>query len=161
MTVRLLLATLALVAALTSAPAAAQDSRLVYGDPYGYFSTDAQYEAWYALRAGLEANFEDICGDSFCEGDYGNITPLRFECSVQQYTGRIGQCAWSFAASAEAIDPATGALAVEVPAWTCLVPLPPRTRIDALLAALAGDSPLYAALPGAGGSIYDALVDCL
>lgn len=142
-------------------PAQADAWRPPFTDPYAYFTQDAQYEAWQALRAGLDLGFEDICGDTFCEGDYSNITPLRFQCSVQQQTGRIGACAWSFAASGEEIDPRNGQIAVERPAWTCSIPLPAGTTIDALLAALAGDEPLHAGLPGGGGSVYDALSDCL
>ena len=142
-------------------PAHADAWRPPFVDPYSYFTEDAQYEAWYALRAGLELGFEEICGDTFCEGDYSNLTPLRFECSVQLQTGRMGACSWSFAASSEEIDPRSGQLAIDVPAWSCAIPLAPGVTMPQLLAALAGDEPLHATLPGGSGSIYDALGDCL
>ena len=139
----------------------AQSHRMIYTDPYSYFTTDAQFEAWYSLRARLAVDFDDICGDTFCEGDFSNITPLRFQCSVQRGSGRIGRCVWSFAASNEDIDPATGALDVQQPSWQCPIPIAPHTTIDALLAALAGDDPLDTPLPGTLLTIYDGLVHCL
>lgn len=154
----------ALVAAATLAAttASAQSTaRAAYVDPYDYFTTDAQYEAWYSLRARLAAGFDQICGDTFCEGDFSNITPLRFECSVQRGSGRIGSCVWSFAASSEEIVPATGRIEVLQPSWQCPIPLAPHTTIDALLAGLAGDDPLDTPLPGTTLSIYDALAHCL
>ena len=162
MHVRSLFAALAFASiAVHTTHAGAQSASMRYSDPYAYFTTDAQYEAWYSLRAGLEIDFDEICGDTFCEGDYSNITPLRFQCSVQQASGRIGHCVWSFAASNEDIDPRNGDVAVQAPAWSCSIALAPQVTIDALLAALAGDSPLHAPLPGSGSSIYDALADCL
>jgi hypothetical protein len=158
---RSLLAAIATLFIAVHAPqAAAQSTRAHYIDVYGYFTTDAQFEAWAALRAGLEADFDDICGDTFCEGDWSNITPLRLRCSVQIGSGRIGHCTWSFAASNEEIDPHTGAIAVETQAWQCALPIAPHTTIDALLAALAVDAPLYASLPGSAMSIYDGLAAC-
>ncbi|MGN6518965.1 MAG: hypothetical protein ACTHK2_06040 [Dokdonella sp.] len=139
----------------------AQSHRVTYTDPYSYFTTDAQFEAWYSLRARLAVDFDDICGDTFCEGDFSNITPLRFQCSVQRGSGRIGGCVWSFAASNEDIDPATGALDVQQPSWQCPIPIAPHTTIEALLSALAGDDPLDTPLPGTPLTVYDGLLHCL
>ena len=162
MHLRPLLATIALAILTAQAlPAHADAWRPPFVDPYSYFSEDAQYEAWFALRAGLELGFEAICGDTFCEGDYSNITPLRFQCSVQLRSGRIGACTWTFAASNEEIDPASGQMSIDAPIWRCSVPLAPHVTIDDLLVALAGNEPLHATLPGDAGSIYDALGDCL
>ncbi|HEU4665334.1 MAG TPA: hypothetical protein VFS55_14995, partial [Dokdonella sp.] len=141
------IAALALLIAAAS-PAHAQIQRSYYTDPYGYFTTDAQFEAWYSLRARLASAFDDVCGDTFCEGDFSNITPLRFQCSVQHGSGRIGGCVWSFAASNEDIDPATGGMEVQQPSWQCPIPVSAHTTIDALMDALAGDDPLHTPLPG-------------
>lgn len=131
-----------------------------YVDVSAYVQTEAEIEAWYALIAGLEREFDAICGDTFCEGEYSNIEPLRYRCSVHATSGQIGACVWVLAASDEAIDPASGAIAVHSQHWECRTPLAPETTLADLLAALAGGSPLRAPLPG-GGSIYDGLVDCL
>jgi hypothetical protein len=143
--------------ALGSAPARAAG----YVDVSSYLTTDPQIEAWYALRAGLKRNFDEVCGDTFCEGEYSNIESLRYRCSVHAFTGRIGMCVWVFAASDEQIDPATGRIRVASQAWQCRTPLAPRTRIEELLVALQGDAPLRAPLPGTTRTIYDGLIDCL
>lgn len=162
MHLRPLLATITLATLAAQAlPAHADAWRPPFVDPYSYFTEDAQYEAWYALRAGLELGFEEICGDTFCEGDYSNIAPLRFQCSVQQRSGRIGTCTWSFAASNEEIDPRDGQLTVDAPTWICAIPIAPAVTIAELLVALEGDDPLFAPLPGGLESVYDSLVDCL
>lgn len=150
-----------IAAAMCATAASAQSMRGSYTDPYTYFTTDAQYEAWYSLRARLATGFDDVCGDTFCEGDFSNITSLRFECSVQRGSGRIGSCVWSFAASSEEIVAATGRIDVLQPTWQCPIPVAPHTTIDGLLAALAGDDPLHTPLPGTTLSIYDGLTHCL
>lgn len=126
-----------------------------------YLRTDAELNGWYELRYQLRRNFDDICGDTFCEGDYSNIESLRFRCSVEQSSGVIGRCVWVFAGSNEEIDPATGTIQVTPKVWRCRAPLAPKTTASALLGALAGEQPLHARLPGALVSIYDGLVDCL
>jgi hypothetical protein len=158
---RPLLATIVLGIAAAHPLHAAGPSTRAYVDVYEYFTSDAQFEAWFTLRAGLEADFDNICGDTFCEGDWSNITPLRLRCSVQLGSGRIGHCVWSFAASNEEIDPRGGAIGVDTLTWRCALPIAPHTTIDALLAALAVDEPLYAPLPGGTASIYDGLAECL
>jgi hypothetical protein len=109
----------------------------------------------------MKRNFDDICGDTFCEGDYSNIESLRYRCSVNQVSGRIGMCAWVFAASNEGIDSATGEISAQTKFWQCRTPLASHTRIEELLTALAGDSPLYATLPGSNDTILNGLIDCL
>ncbi|HEY0232838.1 MAG TPA: hypothetical protein VGC55_16450 [Dokdonella sp.] len=128
---------------------------------YEFFTSDAQYEDWYALTTGLRSDFDDICGDTFCEGDYSNLQPLSFHCSVEQVSGRIGSCIWTFAGSYEEIDAASGAISVDARTWNCPTPLAARTKMTALLAALAVSHPLQAPLPGTQTTIYDGLIDCL
>jgi len=132
-----------------------------YIDASSYFTRDQDFEAWHVLRSGLERNFDDVCGDTFCEGDYSNLQTLRYQCSVNAASGRIGTCLWVFAGSNEEIDPATGRIRVDAKAWRCRTPLASRTTIEELLAALRGDEPLHATLPGTDRSIYDGLGDCL
>ena len=132
-----------------------------YGDATEYFQTDAQYETWFDLTRALRRDFDWICGDTFCEGDYSNIQPLRYRCSVHRASGRIGMCTWVFAASHEEIAQATGRIGVQRAFWQCATPLAAGTTIDQMLDALAVDEPLYALLPGTGRSIMDGLIDCL
>lgn len=144
-------------AALAAAPAASAE----YVDASAYLQTDAGIEAWYALRRNLRLNFDAICGDTFCEGDYSNIESLRYGCSVHRVTGRLGMCGWTFAASDEAVDPATGKMVARHAGWFCRSPATAGTTIEALLQALQGDEPLYAPLPGTTATLFDGLVDCL
>ncbi len=132
-----------------------------YVDASAYLQAEADIDAWLTLRYQLHRNFDDICGDAFCEGEYSNIQSLRYVCSVHRVSGRIGSCGWSFAASEESVAPRDGRISVESPAWLCLSPLAPGTTIEALLGALQGEEPLHAVLPGRAVTLYDGLVDCL
>ncbi|TYT27197.1 hypothetical protein FZO89_13515 [Luteimonas viscosa] len=133
-----------------------------YIDITGYLQTDAQYEAWFNLTRGLRRGFDEICGDTFCEGEYSNIQSLRYLCSVHRVSGRIGMCSWTFAASHEEIAPTNGRIGVERAFWQCRTPLPSGTTIEQLLAALGDeDEPLYAPLPGTQRTMMDGLIDCL
>lgn len=155
----LLAATLA--AGLPGGTASAQATP-EYVDVSAYPMDDARYEAWLMLRNALRQDFDEICGDTFCEGDYSNIEPLRFRCSVERTSGRIGMCAWMFAASNEEIDPATGRVVVAQRGfWRCRAPLAKGTTLIAFLDALQGPRPLYAALPGTSRTLMDGLIDCL
>ncbi|WAS90776.1 hypothetical protein [Nannocystis punicea] len=155
--------TLLLAAAVPFAALGATPAEAVCGyvDASDYVQGDAQIDAWYSMLSELKQDFDDVCGDTFCEGDYSNIESLGYRCSVHQASGRIGQCVWMFAASSEEIDPETGEVLAEPHFWRCPTPLAPDTTIEELLAAVAGQSPLYAPLPGSDLSIYDGLVDCL
>lgn len=146
---------------LATGTASAQTAPRNYVEAGSWVRTDADIEAWYTLLANLRRNFDDICGDTFCEGDWSNIQALRMRCSVETGSGSIGRCVWIFAASNEEIDAATGRILVDTHTWRCRAPIVRGTTLPELLAALAGDEPLYAALPRGGGSIYDGLIDCL
>jgi hypothetical protein len=117
---------------------------------------DATWTPWLTARAALSKAFDDICGDTFCEGDFANIEPLSLTCAIDASTQHVTSCAWPFArgeldVSAGGFDPR---------ADTVVCPFTVDASLDALLVALAED-PLYAPLPGQQKSIYDALGDCL
>lgn len=148
--------------------AAACGNQVAHAGPAGQYveasaalRTDAEVEAWYGIAIQLRDHFDEICGDTFCEGDYSNLQPLRFQCSVEARSRRIGACVWSFAGSQESVDPATGRIAVQPGFWQCRMPLAPRTKLDRLLVALNGPQPLYAKLPGTERTVLDGLIDCL
>lgn len=155
---------LATALALAWAPSqadAAAAPRAGYSDLSHQWREPAQVEAWYGAMSRLRRDFDQICGDTFCEGEYSNIHALRFVCSAEPWSGLVGRCVWVFAASQEEIDPATGQVEVRARHWSCPVALSPLTRAKTLLAALDVERPLYAPLPGVGRSIYDGLIDCL
>lgn len=132
-------------------------------------SDDAEYERWLTARRALESSFDQICGDTFCGGDWSNLYSLGFECSVSSKQGSVRDCLWTFAASDDVVDGATGAIATRHAFFACHVD--PTGGAADLLDAL-GDDPLYASLPGVpapadgdldgneGTSLYDLLSDC-
>lgn len=132
-----------------------------YTDLAATLRDDADIDAWYGIVHALRVDFDEICGDTFCEGDYSDIESLRFVCSADPASGEVGQCVWSFAASDEQVDARRGRVRVAIPGWRCVSPLAPHTTVRELLAALAVAHPLYAPLPRTGATLYDGLSDCL
>jgi hypothetical protein len=132
-----------------------------YVDAVDYSGHEQGWDTFYDLEARLFRGFDDVCGDTFCEGEYSNIQPLRYRCSVERATGIMGECAWAFAASNQAIEPSNGRIAVEVPVWHCRTPLAPGTRIEDFYRALDVRNAIHARLPGSRQSIYEGLTDCL
>lgn len=133
-----------------------------YIDAGSYFTESADIDAWYSLTFGLKSDFDEVCGDTFCEGDYSNYESLGFRCSIEQGSGVMGHCVWTFAASQDEIDPDTGEVSVAGEIWSCTMPLEPGTAARDFVQALAGsDEPLHARLPGSERALYDGLIDCL
>jgi hypothetical protein len=134
-----------------------------YVDARDYFTSPEAIDGWYALTRSLKSDFDAICGDTFCEGDYGNYESLGFRCSVERRSGVVGRCVWILAASQDEIDPATGKVTVHGKVWRCAMPIAKNTAAAALLGELShpGQEPLHARLPGSERSLYDGLVDCL
>lgn len=160
--VRLAAAALSALAAFSVAPAAAQPAAPA-GSPYvepGSYLDEAHYERWFWITRRLVHDFDQICGDTFCEGEYTNIQSLRFACSVHRLSGALGGCGWSFAASDEWIG-ARGAIGSERVSWQCVAPIAPRTHIHDVIAALDVEEPLYAPIPGTDASFFDVLAGCL
>jgi hypothetical protein len=158
--VALTASSLAMVAS-PNAAAATTSSTANYIDIGSYLTTDADINAWYSAVGQLKRNFDDVCGDTFCEGDYSNIESLDYRCSVEKTTGIIGRCTWAFAASNEEVKASTGNILVDTQNWRCRSPLAPHTRAADLIAALNVNHPIRSILPGTSHSIYDGLVDCL
>ncbi|WP_458072022.1 hypothetical protein [Rhodanobacter sp. BL-MT-08] len=147
-------------AAAPTTPASAASSA-DYVDINSYLTSDADINAWYSITSQLRKNFDDVCGDTFCEGDYSNIESLDYRCSVDRTTGVIGRCVWVFAASNEEVNAKTGNFTVDNQHWRCRSPLAPKTRVADLIAALNVSNPIRVILPGSSQSIYDGLVNCL
>src|SRR5687767_5093231 len=66
--------------------------KTTYVDLGDFVSSDADIERWLEIRQGLTEDFDQICGDTFCEGEYSNIYSLGFTCSVSSIQGRIREC---------------------------------------------------------------------
>ena len=134
-------------------------STTTYVDILDFSKTDQGQ--WYDLIHNLDHEFDEVCGDTFCEGDYSNIQPLTFSCSVSSKVGNIKDCAWTFAAAQVDVDTRTAAIVVDAPTYQCHIKM--KTTATKLVQILAGADPLHAALPGAPvttPSIYDQLGDC-
>ncbi|GLQ49789.1 hypothetical protein ACFFJT_03375 [Dyella flava] len=121
----------------------------------------SQRDAWSDATYFLMKNFNDVCGDTFCEGEYSNIQELRYRCSVDANTGIVGECAWLFAASEEQINPIDGKIIAQPKIWACVSPLAPQTHAVDLVQALANQRPLFSELPQTDESLFDGLIDCL
>lgn len=114
-----------------------------------------------AVEAALVRGFDQVCGDTFCEGEYSNLQALRFRCSVATVSGRVQACAWTFTGSTAQVEPVTGVIEVDAPTWTCHSPVASGTPLTKLLRLLEQRDPLHVPLPGTGESLYDGLVECL
>jgi hypothetical protein len=133
-----------------------------YVDMYDYLPTWQQQDAWLNLQYALKRDFDSVCGDTFCSGEFTNIEALRYQCSVNRSTGVIGECIWTFAASDESVNPDTGKVVVNPRIWQCRSPLAPYTHAEELIQAL-GDTnrPLSRPLPRSNQTLHYSLSDCL
>lgn len=147
----------------TSAAYGSRRPRREYTDARWYFTNDADINAWYVLTYELEDAFDDICGDTFCEGEYSNYQSLGIRCSVEKRSGTLGTCIWTFAASQDEVVAATGDITVSTATFRCKLPLARDTPVSEFLGVLgsSSDGSLYARLPRSEASIFDGLADCL
>lgn len=149
-----LLAALLLTGAAHAAP--------VFVDARDYPTPGAGHERFLAAERMLVRGFDDVCGDTFCEGQYYNLWAMRLRCSVQQATGVVGSCVWTFAGSDTRVQN-YGRIDVDHGSYACTLPLAPETRLEQLLQVwlVAGHEAIDAPLPGTTTSVYDGLTDCL
>ena len=127
---------------------------------------DASFTSWVNLRTTLRDNFDDVCGDTFCEGDYSNLEPVRLRCSVESASGKLKSCKYVFAGSYEDINASTGSIKVTAKTFSCAIAVsgvPVAGFLSTLTAAPVNteDRALQRKLPGSTKSIYDSLVGCL
>ncbi len=132
-----------------------------YVDAQDYPTPAAGRPRFRAIEARLVRGFDQVCGDTFCEGEYSNLQALRFRCSVAKVSGRVHACAWTFTGSTAQVEPVTGGIEVAAPTWTCHSPVASGTPLSELLRLLEQRDPLHVLLPGTGESLYDSLVECL
>lgn len=121
----------------------------------------ADLTRWQADRAALDRSFGDVCGDTFCSGDYANLTTVALACSATK-AGYVKECTWVLAGSIEYVDGATGAFNVDARTFTCSIPV--KTKVDAFLTTLetkGSGEIIHLPMPGTGASFYDAIGTCL
>ncbi len=100
--------------------------------PAGPFISVAEYASrpdavfdWRTLDdqlKSLKRQFEFICGDTFCEGEYSNLAAMEFNCSVQKNGPGIADCVWSFAGSYARVNAGDGSVRVKARFYHCHVP---------------------------------------
>lgn len=147
----------------SNAAYAAHRPRREFTDARWYFTSDADINAWYVLTYELEDAFDDLCGDTFCEGEYSNYQSLGIRCSVEKRSGALGTCVWTFAASQDEVVAASGDVTVSTATWRCKLPVVRDTPVSEFLRVLgrSSEGPLHARLPRTDASIFDGLVSCL
>jgi hypothetical protein len=154
----LLLLPVLLAAALTPLPAAAASTHV---DLVDYPTVQANWDKFHDLGRRLNAGFDNVCADTFCEGEFSDIEAFRLRCAVERASGSVSECRWAFAASEVEVDEQSGRIVARQPTWLCRLPIPAGTSVEALFAALSGPNAIFARLPGAAISVYEAVGDCL
>lgn len=132
-----------------------------YVDLVDYPYNEANWDRFYALEGRLQRGFDNICGDTFCEGEYSDIRAMRLRCSVDAARGTVHECLWAFAASDMRVSGTDGSVVARQPTWLCRLPLAAGTTVEAFHASLAARDPLHDPLPGTGTSIYEGLTGCI
>ena len=109
------------------------------------------------MRGNLENAFADVCGDTFCGGDYNPIRPLTLTCSVKLSDGTLGSCLWTFAGAYDSIAKTTGRVTNHNHLWKCALPVTGMYPADLMILLNAPGRPdaLHRALPNNAGTIYD------
>ncbi|MEO8798564.1 MAG: hypothetical protein ABI551_11825 [Polyangiaceae bacterium] len=118
---------------------------------------DDNPDSWYPGVGKIDDSFDQICGDTFCEGDYTDIDALGFECAVSN-AGNVKNCSLSLAGAYTEVG-SYGVITAHTKTWTCPISFAGKTAT--LVGFLAGADPYNATLPGSTTTIHDALVDCL
>lgn len=133
---------------------------------------ERDYSAYRGYRndvRGLEQQFYFVCPDTFCEGAYGNLTPMDFTCALQVPEDRIKDCTWTFTGTLTQVDRSTGEIVTEDATFEC--PIEVDTDLKAFLIFLndaADPGPPYGArglwdakVPGTiDRTMWKVLADC-
>ena len=157
---RALLLMIGLLSCLAGQPAHAQDR---YVDARLYPDQASGWERFRSVERALVAGFDDVCGDTFCEGEYYNLQAMRLRCSVERASGQVAGCMWTFAGSNTSVL-GDGRIDVDLRSYACALPLAAGTPLESLLQAWEAVPPresIDVALPGTTTSVYDGLTDCL
>lgn len=128
-----------------------------------YVSTDAFFKdkdiaGWASAQAEITKEFDNVCGDTFCGGDYSNLTSMGLVCGVSSVRGSIKDCAWTFVGSSHLINGATGTVQASIASFQCH--FKPTGGVKALSTLLQGQNAIRATLPGVNRSLYDVIGDC-
>lgn len=116
---------------------------------------------WDQIESRLVQQFDDICGDTFCEGKFSDYFSLDLRCSVENATQIVKNCLWSFAATETYLDPLSGLYETQSQAFSCVIQL--NINVDDVISSLSSRSSfiLDTELPQGVPSFYQQLIDCL
>jgi hypothetical protein len=116
-----------------------------------------------ALTERLRVELDDVCGDTFCEGEYPDFAPVALTCAVEVERGELAGCTYVLAASAAEVDAQSGVIRTSNRFYTC--PIPTVGTPAAFLARFAalgpGERAMTTVLTAGGGTIFDALAACV
>jgi hypothetical protein len=133
-----------------------------YVDAIHWPANEAGMERFEKLTEHLSGSFNNICGDTFCEGDYGNLRPMQLRCSVDSTKGTMKQCLWTFAGSYTQINGKSGAVQVNAKLFKCKLALTKDTPVESFYEALmSSKEPLEVKLPMTRKTVFDGLNACL
>jgi hypothetical protein len=127
-----------------------------------YYSGAAGKASWQKALAAANLGFNDVCGDTFCGSDYGDLQSLQLDCAITKSTGNVKSCTWIFGGSFS-LPGAAGALAVTSKSFACTVSMRGTpSQLISVLTAAGTDNPIQRPLPGETTSAYDAIANnCL
>jgi hypothetical protein len=133
-----------------------------YVDAVDWPSSEAGLERFTQLEEHLAGAFGGICGDTFCEGEYGNLRPMQLRCSVDSTKGTMKQCLWTFAGSTTGVNGKSGAVQVNAKLFKCKLALAKDTPVELFYEALTSSKePLEVKLPMTRKTVFDGLNACL
>jgi len=124
---------------------------------------DDAWQTWMGIIGTLKQDFDDVCGDTFCGGDYSNLEPLRFRCSINTTTQVLKNCSYVFGGSYEVVNPTTGTIKVNAKTFSCHISVTgiKLSDFESTLTAAGSTAPLQRTLPGKSESIYSSLIGCI
>jgi hypothetical protein len=133
-----------------------------YVDAINWPASEAGMERFEKLEEHLAGAFGGICGDTFCEGEYGNLRPMQLRCSVDSTKGTMKQCLWTFAGSTTQVNGKSGAVQVNAKLFKCKLALAKDTPVESFYEALmSSKEPLEVKLPMTRKTVFDGLNACL
>lgn len=103
-------ATLAGILSLSSLASAGSPPPPYHVDLGEYLESGARAGAdqYRAFVHQVRKDFDNICGDTFCEGDIHNWQVLNTDCSIQVGTERVRECHIVITGSEQELNPTTG-----------------------------------------------------
>lgn len=112
----------------------------------------------------LADDFNLICGDIFCQGQFGQVLPLPMRCFVDSENGQIANCVWAFGRSSVWIGRNSE---VQTDGKVFFCEFKPDLTVEAFIltienARVSGQTPyLSLPIPGVPGNLVSVLSACL